>query len=185
MLYAATALSREADSAGARVYLVRHATTFDNGDPRRALSREGIKEARILAKALALLHCRPQTIASSRLVRAIHTAEFLAQAFSYSAPLVRKQCLMPGVDAKDSLSWLTTLRDTSVVCVGHMPHLSQLARLLLKPRPADRPVEFKKASACCIFFEKGVTEGHGTLEWYFPQKQLGRIVKRITQKNKA
>ena len=74
--------------------------------------------------------------------------------------LVRKQCLMPGVDAKDTVSWLATLRDTSVVCVGHMPHLSQLARLLLKPRSStDRPVEFKKASACCIFFEKGVAGG--------------------------
>jgi len=32
-------------------------------------------------------------------------------------------------------------------------------------------------------FEKGIAQGAGTLEWYFPQKQLGRIVKRLTRKN--
>jgi CHAD domain-containing protein/phosphohistidine phosphatase SixA len=181
MLYAATSLSHEADLAGTRLYLVRHATTFDNGDPRRALSREGIKEARILARALSLLHCSPQTIASSRLVRAIHTAEFLAQAFSYSAPLVRKQCLMPGVDTKETVAWLKSMSGKSFVCVGHMPHLSQLAQLLLKPTK-NPSTDFKKASACCIFFEKGIAEGCGTLEWYFPQKQLERIVKRITRR---
>jgi phosphohistidine phosphatase SixA len=181
MLNAATSISNKADSAGTRLYLVRHATTFDNGDPRRALSHEGIKEARVLAKALALLHCRPHTIASSRLVRAIHTAEFLAQAFAYSAPLVRKQCLMPGVDVKETLAWLKPMAGRSIVCVGHMPHLSQLAQCLLMPGK-NPSTDFKKASACCIVFENGIAEGRGALEWYFPQKQLGRIVKRITEK---
>jgi phosphohistidine phosphatase len=177
ILRAAESLSVEARSAGVRVYLVRHATAVDISDPRRDLSADGKKEAQILARALPLLHCRPQTIASSPLVRAVHTAEFLAQGFSYATPLVRKQCLIPGIDVKESVAWLKSDAGASVVCVGHVPLLSLLARSLLGPG-RSKSIEFKKASACCIFFEKGITAGAGRLEWYFSQKQLRRIVSR-------
>jgi CHAD domain-containing protein/phosphohistidine phosphatase SixA len=181
MLYAATSLSHEADTAATRLYLVRHATAASDSERRRTLSSKGIQEAQVLARALSLLQCRPKSIASSRLVRSVHTAEFLAQAFSFSAPLVRKQCLMPGADVNDTLAWLTTMSGPSCVCVGHMPHLSQLAHVLMNPGQSD-PIEFKKASACCILFGGEIKAGTGTLEWYYPQNRLRRIVDRITRK---
>jgi len=178
---AAESLAAHAHSAGTRLYLIRHATAVDISDPRRDLSLAGKEEAQVLARALPLLHCRPQTIASSPLVRALHTAEFLAQGFSYATPLVRKRCLAPGIDVKETVDWLRTQGGASIVCVGHMPHLSALARVLLGTGKS-RSIEFRKASACCIMFEKGIAQGAGTLEWYFPQKQLRRIVNRISRK---
>jgi phosphohistidine phosphatase SixA len=181
LMYAATALSDGAESAGPLLFLVRHAAAFDKSESRRELSAAGTKNAQILARAMALLHCRPKVIASSRLGRALHTAEFLAQGFSFAAPLVRKQCLMPGADACDAIAWLERLDQRSCVCVGHMPHLSQLARALIKPGPSGC-IDFKKASVCCISFSGEIKAGTGTLEWYYPQKQLRRIVNRITRR---
>jgi phosphohistidine phosphatase SixA len=180
-LYAAAALSDGAERAGPVLFLVRHAAAFDKSNPRRALSVAGIKDAQVLARALSLLHCRPQVIASSRLGPALHTADFLARGFSFAAPLVRKQCLMPGTDASNTIAWLETLDVRSSVCVGHMPHLSQVARALIKPGPSGR-IELKKASVCCISFFGEIKAGAGTLEWYYPQKRLRRIVDRITRR---
>jgi phosphohistidine phosphatase SixA len=181
MQYASASLSHEAGSEGTLLYLVRHGSAVDQSR-RRILSSGGIKEAQVLSRALLLLQCRPQTIASSPLTRALHTAEFVAQVFSYSAPLVRKQCLMPDADVNDTLAWLASVAARSCVCVGHVPHLSQIARALIKPGSSSRHIEFKKASVCCISFEKGIAANKGTLEWYYSQKQLRRIVNRITRK---
>jgi CHAD domain-containing protein/phosphohistidine phosphatase SixA len=184
MLYAAAALSNEAHLAGTHLYLVRHASAVDKQGQHRALSSTGIREAQILARALLLLQCRPQAIATSPLTRALHTAEFISQTFSFSgcAPLVRKQCLMPGASVNDTRAWLKSTDARSCVCVGHMPHLSRLLRALIKPGTAAGHIEFRKASACCISFEKEIAVGKGTLEWYYPQKKLRRIVNRNTRK---
>jgi len=182
MLYAASSLSHEAGSEGTLLYLVRHASAVDQSRQRRILSSRGIKEAQALARACLLLQCRPQTIATSPLTRALHTAEFVAQAFSYSAPLVRKQCLMPDANVNDTLAWLASVTARSCICVGHMPHLSQLARVLIKPGSSSRRIEFKKHLSAVFHLKRGLLRGKGTLEWHYPQKQLRRIVNRTSRK---
>lgn len=183
MLYAAAALSNEARSEGTLLYLARHAAAIDKSG-RFVLSPKGTRDAQVLARALPLLQCRPRTIASSPLARALHTAEFVAQAFpsAENSPLVRKRCLMPDARVDDTLSWLGSIDTRSCVCIGHMPHLPELARALIKSPAGTARIEFKKASVCCISFENGIASGKGTLEWYYPQKKLRRIVNRITRR---
>jgi CHAD domain-containing protein/phosphohistidine phosphatase SixA len=182
MLFAATALSHEARKDVIYCYLVRHATaSADAGGNKRALGEHGIREAQTSGRALTLLQCRPDLIASSPLPRALDTAALLAQAFSFSAPVTRKHCLLPEADINGTLAWLAGVRVQTCVCVGHMPHLDQLSRTLLRPG-ASRPIEFARASACCISFAQRIEPGKGTLEWYFSAKKLKRIVNRITKR---
>jgi CHAD domain-containing protein/phosphohistidine phosphatase SixA len=182
MLYAATALFEEAKSNPTILYLVRHATASATGDDeKRLLDSKGIREAQTAGRALSLLQCRPNAIASSPLPRSLDTAAILAQSFSFTAPVIKKQCLLPGADIADTLAWLKTLRQPSCVCVGHMSHLAKVLKALIR-QGSDASVEFKKASACCLSFSGGIEPGKGTLEWYFTPKKMRRIVNRITEK---
>ncbi len=181
MLYSATALSQEARNSVVYCYLVRHAAAESDTSGQRMLSKQGIRQAQTTGRALSLMQCRPDIIAASSLARAFDTAALLAQSFSFSAQVTRKNCLEPGADVDATLSWLGGVRARSCVCVGHMPHLGLLAAALLGPRES-KLVEFAKGSACCISFEKGIEAGKGTLEWYFSGKKLKRIVTKITEK---
>jgi phosphohistidine phosphatase len=182
MLYATAALFEEAGNNTVFLYLVRHATAYAAGnDEKRQLDSQGIREAQTAGHALSLLQCRPNAIASSPLPRALDTAAILAQNFSFTAPVIKKQCLLPAADIVDTLAWLKTLRQRSCVCVGHMPHLIKVSKTLMR-QGSDAPVEFKKASACCISFAGGIEPGKGTLEWYFTPKKMKRLVNRITEK---
>ena len=182
MLYAATALFEEAKNNTSFLYLVRHATAGAKGlGEKRLLDSQGIREAQTAGRALSLLQCRPHAIASSPLPRSLDTAAILAQNFSFTAPVIKKQCLLPGADITDTLAWLKTLRQPSCVCVGHMPHLAKVSKALIR-QGLGGPVEFKKASACCISFAGGIEPGKGTLKWYFTPKKMKRIVNRITIK---
>jgi len=181
MLYSATALSQEARNSAVYCYLVRHAAAESCTSGQRMLSKQGIRQAQTTGRALSLMQCRPDLIAASPLARAFDTAALLAQSFSFSAQVTRKNCLEPGADIETALSWLGGVRARCCVCVGHMPHLGLLASALLGPRKS-KPIEFAKASACCISFEKEIDAGKGTLEWYFSGKRLKRIVTAITEK---
>jgi CHAD domain-containing protein/phosphohistidine phosphatase SixA len=181
ILYAVTAISHEAQNNTAYCYLVRHANAQKAGGDRRTLDKQGIFEARTAGRALALLQCKPDVIAASPLPRACDTAALLAQSFAFNAPLTRKNCLAPDADVEGTVAWLSGVSAHSCLCVGHMPHLERLAGALLRPGESG-PIEFTKASACCISFETGIEGGKGTLEWYFSEKKLKRIVNRITGK---
>jgi phosphohistidine phosphatase SixA len=180
MLYAATALWREAKSDVTLCYLVRHATAAKNAaGEQRTLDKQGIEEARITGRALSLMQCRPRVIASSPLTRAFDTASSIAREFSFSAPVSKKICLSADSDVGETLKWLCSQRGPSCVCVGHMPHLESLAAALLRKGESE-PISFTRASACCISFEHGIAAGQGALEWYFSGKKLKRIVGRIS-----
>jgi CHAD domain-containing protein/phosphohistidine phosphatase SixA len=179
MLYAATALWQTGKNNGTLLYLVRHATASSKSpDEKRTLDRRGMQESQITGRALSLLQCRPHTIASSPLPRALDTAAVLAQNFSFTAPVIKKQCLLPSADVADTIAWLITSSSPSCVCVGHLLQLRQLTTALVRHGSAA-PVEFKRASACCISFSGNIETGTGTLEWCFTPKKMRRIVNRI------
>jgi CHAD domain-containing protein/phosphohistidine phosphatase SixA len=175
---AASLCAVEADNA-AVLYLVRHAAAAKTQAGRlRGLSKKGAAQARAVSQALWLLQCRPRAIAASPLARAVDTAEFIAQSLQFPSPLLGKKCLLPDADPEAALSWLVRSHLPSCVCVGHLPQLALLARALL---PANQgPVDFKKASVCCISFNGRIEPGRGMLQWYFTSKQLKRIVNRMT-----
>jgi CHAD domain-containing protein/phosphohistidine phosphatase SixA len=162
------------------VYVVRHATAADGGpDPLRPLTGRGAAEAAVLAKALALLGCRPGTILSSPLVRARATAAPLQKTVLPGRAIVETRILCPEADPIDTLRFLSGCGDGPCLCVGHRPHLDALVALLLREGSAKR-VALAKGSVCCIAFPQGKTgAGAGDLVWYFTQKKLAHLVDRI------
>ena len=116
--------------------LVRHANAlpaYEAGvttDAARPLSEEGRQKATLTARALAEQNLHPQVIYTSPLVRAVQTAEILAQ--TLGAPLSQETVLNGMYDessVRDFLAEQLQGHDT-ILAVGHNPNISYLTHLL-------------------------------------------------------
>lgn len=133
-----------------RVYLVRHAHAVDAGprlpDEARWLSKRGRKVSRKMGKRLAAEHVELDAVLTSPLVRAVQTAELLADAADYTGEIEALVALSPGVPARVAAGELAA-RGAAVAVVGHEPGISELGAFLLG-RPAFPP--FRKGQVAFI-----------------------------------
>jgi len=130
------------------LYLIRHAHALDgDDDAARPLSPKGRKQCRKLARFLGEAKAfEAEEIWHSPLRRARETSALLAKHLKSKAKLTAIAGLRPD-DAGDSI--IKKLRETSraVAVVGHEPHLSALASLLLAGKAAPPRFVFKKCAA--------------------------------------
>lgn len=125
-------------------------TQSGHDDASRPLTDEGRVKTRRAAKGLTELVSKLDVVASSPLVRARETARFAAERFPEARRAVRAD-LVPTADPKRAAAWLAGLGDNAVAVVGHEPHLSKLAALLLG---AAAPLfELKKGGAALLDLE--------------------------------
>ena len=162
------------------LYLVRHGIAVDvdgkavTRDEERMLSPAGIKKIRAVAEGLKEMECVPARIVSSPLVRAVETAELMAETLAPRVAVETAECLAGHVSAADTIAWLRKQPDQDTMLVGHMPHVADLAvHLLCNCRTVD--VVFKKGAVCCLSFEGRVTAGHARLEWLIQPGALRRL----------
>ncbi len=118
------------------LFLVRHAKaiarSFDIPEEHRYLTPEGRSEFRDYAGKLAKKGMAPGMIFSSPLIRAVQTAEILAEFLHFSGQLVVAAELAPGAD-REGLQRLLA-RHTgleSAAFVGHEPDLSRIGTEML------------------------------------------------------
>ncbi|KIH77851.1 phosphohistidine phosphatase, SixA [Geoalkalibacter ferrihydriticus] len=120
-----------------QLFLVRHAKaverSFDIPEENRYLTPEGRERFRSAAASLRKKGMAPEVIVSSPLVRAVQTAEILADALSFKGLLPVDELLAPGF----SLAQLRKLLArhpgvNSLACVGHEPDLGEIGGALLK-----------------------------------------------------
>lgn len=165
------------------LYIVRHGDAGQamlvrgRADAERELTREGRDETAEVAKALRELGCAPDRIGTSPLVRARQTAEILADALDAKRKLESCDFLSPGSDAEALIRWMRDVPAETVMIVGHMPDLAQLASAMLTPN-APLDIVFKKSGVCCISFDAAPKAGAGRLEWLLQPKQLRGLAKR-------
>lgn len=151
------------------LYLVQHAQARPREeDPRRPLSEKGLSDIRKVGAFLAEREAvKASRILHSGKLRAEQTAEILAE---YLHP--------DSVSATDGLNplddpalWAGRLKETDedLMLVGHLPHMSKLAALLLIPPAAglaqdeDKPiVAFRNAGVVCLGRDEA---GAWSLRW--------------------
>jgi phosphohistidine phosphatase len=137
-----------------RLLILRHAKAQPDapaGDHPRHLTTRGRRDAAAIGAHINQTIGRPDEIVSSDAVRARQTAELVAEATGYSAPLT----LEPGIYGAGVDSLLQAVRtrpDTAetVVLVGHNPGLEELVAALA---PTDDPVELPTAGLAQIEFD--------------------------------
>jgi phosphohistidine phosphatase len=128
-----------------RLYFVRHAEAIERGgnvpDAMRYLTPEGRSFFRKTVKRLIQKGALPDGIYSSPLVRAVQTAEILAEEIGFRGPLIVTDKLAPGFGRAGLKAILSKCAGAKeVALVGHEPDLGDLVASLLS-LPSPRPLK--------------------------------------------
>jgi len=160
-----------------QLYLVRHGVAQERTDEdarpdsERHLTPRGRQRTARVAEGLAALGCSPDRIATSPLCRCDETARILAKALCGDASYEVCAFLAPGAEAAELVAWLRQCEGDSVMVVGHMPDVAEIASDLLATGGGVR-ITFKKAAVCCIVFDGPPGEGAGRLQWLLQPRQF-------------
>jgi phosphohistidine phosphatase len=167
-----------------RLLVIRHGLAGDREefaftgrpDSERPLTKEGRVKMKRSASGLARIVPELDLIATSPLVRAVQTAEIVADAFG-GMDLTIVDELSPEHAADDMLPWVRSHDPGTVIgVVGHEPHLGFLVGWLLTGRH-ESFVELKKGAACMLAFDDPPAAGGATLEWLLQPGHLRTLRK--------
>jgi phosphohistidine phosphatase len=117
-----------------RLVLVRHAKSSRDeptlADRDRPLNERGLRDAPKMGERLAKRDIRPDLIVSSPAVRALTTAQLMAQKLGYDqeAIVMEERVYAATPDALVEVIRALGDRPKCVMLVGHNPELSELAR---------------------------------------------------------
>jgi phosphohistidine phosphatase len=133
------------------LYLVQHAEARPKEeDQERPLSDKGWAEVSRVAEFIRdQTQVRVTRIIHSGKLRAQQTAEILEDYLQTSGGITAADGLNP---LDDPAAWVQRLADTDadIVLVGHLPHLNQLAALLLTGDPEQSVVAFQMGGMVCL-----------------------------------
>jgi phosphohistidine phosphatase len=162
------------------LYLMRHGIAVAQDDPsvshdgERPLPAKGMKRMRKAAKGMLRLGIPFDSILTSPLQRARHTAEIVARVLGIEDRLEEISGLAPESTVEHLTLGLTRYQDREhLLLVGHEPLLSSFAAYLLGgQRPITFAVELKKGSLCHIEIETLSASSPAKLHWLLTPKQL-------------
>ena len=167
-----------------RLLVIRHGLAGDREefaftgrpDSERPLTKEGRVKMKRAAAGLAKIVPELDLIATSPLVRAVQSAEVVADAFG-GMDLTIVDELSPEHAPDDLLPWLRSHDPgTAVAAVGHDPHVGFLVGWLLTGRH-ESFVELKKGGAVLLEFDDPPAPGGATLLWAVPPGHLRKLRK--------
>lgn len=135
------------------LYLVRHAHAVpESENKQRPLSDRGCAQVRALTAFFRNNNqFTPAFVWHSPLARARQTAELLLNGLSSEAAMVEIPGLLPDdkpTTVAERINAIATAIHVAVV--GHQPHLSALAAVLLENNTAPEIVDFKKAAVLTL-----------------------------------
>jgi phosphohistidine phosphatase len=150
------------------LHLLRHAHAVDETEhPQRPLSTRGLGELARLGRFLKPSGCfNPAQVWHSPLVRSAQTAEMIVAHLGLDVVMVETPGLMPEDDAEimaDRLSEFPPSFDLALV--GHEPHLSALASLLVRGKASPVLFELKKSTLLTLEPTRGEHKKTGRPRW--------------------
>ncbi|UCC61137.1 MAG: phosphohistidine phosphatase SixA [Dehalococcoidia bacterium] len=143
------------------IYLVQHGEAKpETEDPERPLTEGGRAEAESVARYVAGLGIDIVRILHSGKLRAQQTAEVFAQHMNPGEGVSERQGLSPKDDPHE-VRQLIDRAEKPLMLVGHLPHLSRLAALLVSGDPDKEVVTFRMAGIVCL----GKTDSGWAVNW--------------------
>lgn len=131
------------------IYLMQHGHANDKEtDPERHLSEEGLNAVTRVANRAAELGLELGLIYHSGKVRALESAEILAEALNRKEPVQFLAGLNPKDPVEPFQDWLqerTADGVAALTLVGHLPSLARLTALLVTGSEAQSVVAFENA----------------------------------------
>jgi len=150
-----------------KLYLIRHAEAIERSgsmpDAVRYLTPKGRLVFRKVARRVRQKGATPDVVFSSPLVRAVQTAEILAERLKYGGTVVVTKELSPGFDHRGLRSLLAKAGNPAEVAfVGHEPDLGDLAATLLA-LPGGFPL--RKGAVLALEVDVGAPKGAAKFLW--------------------
>lgn len=167
-----------------RILIVRHAIAEDRiafaatgkDDGLRPLTTKGIERMQQAARGIKHIQPSLQLLAHSPLVRAIQTADILAEHYPKTQRLELK-ALAPSPTPEQAITQLPPLpNDATIALVGHEPDLSELIGWLTTGS-CESFVELKKGAACLLETQGPPAAASARLLWCLAPRQLRQIGK--------
>jgi phosphohistidine phosphatase len=160
------------------LYLVRHAVAEPRGDAwpdddQRPLTKEGSRRMRRSVEGLGSLGVTIELVLTSPLVRAVETADILAQGLASRPHVQHLSALAPEGTPAATMRALRPFGDReSLALVGHEPDMGHLTAWLIG---ATAPIPFRKGAVCQIDVPDWPPAPPGTLVWFAPPRMLRRL----------
>jgi phosphohistidine phosphatase len=168
---------KEESPARYELYIMRHGIAVVRGsdsedDSKRPLTPAGKKKVKEIANGLKRLGVVVDWIVTSPLVRAVETAEIVAESLMPNPPVDFCDALRPGGSAEALVTFLARHPTRKrVLITGHEPDLSVLAaRLIGAGRHAN--LAFKKGGCCLVEFDQLPPKSPGELIWWATPRLL-------------
>lgn len=166
------------------LYILRHGKAQEHtqnraSDAKRQLTETGRKEIECIAKAMKNLELKTDEIISSPLIRAIQTAEIsLKHITNKKKSITIWNELKPEIETVKTIKKLITLKSTSsVLLVGHEPHLTNMIGLIISDNPINLNISLKKGGLVHIRCNPNKTKMSGSLRSMMTPKQLKKLCK--------
>ena len=155
------------------VYILRHGKAAPPSlripsDHDRPLTDTGRREVTRTGRALRHMGIRPDTLASSPLLRAVQTAEAISR--YVGADVEIWEDLKPEATPDDTLHTMRTTGANSIMVVGHEPHLTGLISHMTSGHPVQ--ISLKKGGLACVRLP---VLRRGVLRYILTPKQMGMI----------
>jgi phosphohistidine phosphatase len=156
-----------------KLFIVRHAAAIEGTaevpEEQRYLTPKGRAFIRKTARTMLKKGMEPCLILTSPLVRAIQTADILAEALSYIVPVIVTDELSPGFDVGALQRLLKEFQQVDeLVIVGHEPDLSGVVSSLLYLKGG---FDFEKGSAFKLTVDAKFAKP-ATFKWLAAGKKL-------------
>jgi phosphohistidine phosphatase len=156
--------------------VIRHGQAEPHGDASsdaaRRLTDEGRKKMRRGARGLCKLAPELDTLISSPLVRAVETAQIVAEAYG-GLDFEQTPVLEPDGEPKEVADFLSS-RSGTVAIVGHEPLLTLLVTWFLSGLRTSM-LEMKTGGACLLRFPDEIGAGRGRLIFLATPWQLRKL----------
>ncbi len=170
-----------------RLYILRHGDAYDTDgdDSLRELTAKGRQTVGYLGQVLREKEfSRVTEIWHSPLVRAVQSAEVLAEACRLEVPRRARAGMLPEDDPEPIAQELLS-REDDVILVGHNPHLTFLGAHLLTGKTNRASIVFKKASLLCLERVGPASAefpgGHWALGFFLIPRVTGLAVDRLKE----
>jgi phosphohistidine phosphatase len=166
-----------------QLLVIRHAIAEDRDefaetgqdDAERPLTRIGRRRMRRNARGLRRIAPVIARVASSPYVRALETAQIVADTLGIEEEVAIVEALIPEQPSDAILPWFAAQPpESTVAVVGHEPHLGRLVTWLMTGS-SESHVVFKKGGACLLDLGVRPTGGSALLHWHLTPGQLRAI----------
>ena len=150
------------------LYLVQHGEAKpESEDPERPLTDRGEETVRRMAAWAAQVGLKVDQIRHSGKRRAEQTAALLGERLNPPQGVIAIAGLNPNDDVHPVAEAIPA-EQRAVMLVGHLPHVSRLANLLLTGDPERGLLRFQMAGIVCLSQE----EGEWTINWVMPPELI-------------